>query len=449
MRWGSFPLPISEAYRLWYERLKRIEFGLIIIYAFVLPLPITLPWVVLIGGLSVGAALLLMEYRSRREPEGGSDRGSSASAPTVGPESSSARDQRRLLARLSWAVVIFLLLVGLGGIVNGGVIEAWKSIFSLRALIVYPWAFFAARRSPRVVPYAAAAVLLTGALAGCWGAAQQLFKIERTGFQYLQATGFLSAPMAYAGQMQILSLLSTGLLMKKGFASLPRPVSNKALFSLILLANWLGILFASERSGWLGVVVGLVAMSFLVSFKTAVKTVLAMMLAGGLAWATVPVVKTRLAPMLSGAADVSMNVRVKVWDESYRLFETAPVFGVGIRKFPHLHIPEASIPGYKDYLDHAHSNYLHLLATTGATGLFAYLALNFVILKMCWLSSKLSASALDRAVALGMFGATVSLLAAGLFEYNFGTGQIRLTYWFLVGLFACSFVAVNRKSSVS
>ncbi len=36
-------------------------------------------------------------------------------------------------------------------------------------------------------------------------------------------------------------------------------------------------------------------------------------------------------------------------------------------------------------------------------------------------------------IGIGTFGALVSLLVAGIFEYNFGAGQVKLAQWFLVG----------------
>jgi len=40
----------------------------------------------------------------------------------------------------------------------------------------------------------------------------------------------------------------------------------------------------------------------------------------------------------------------------------------------------------------------------------------------------------ERGIAVGLFAALVSLTIAGLAEYNFGTGQVRLALWFALAL---------------
>ncbi len=41
---------------------------------------------------------------------------------------------------------------------------------------------------------------------------------------------------------------------------------------------------------------------------------------------------------------------------------------------------------------------------------------------------------MDKAIALSIMCATVSLSVSGIFEYNFGTGPVRLPQWFVVAL---------------
>lgn len=409
----------DEKTHLWYERLRAFEVVLVVLYALALPLPITIPWALLIAGMVVGVLLCLLSPSK-----------SSLSGTNLPP--------------FLIPLLIFAVLVTVSGLVNGGVQEAFKSLSSLRAILVYPWAYLAFKRSPHSVPLAVTAVLSMGALAGIWGAVQQVFDIHPFGFRYLQATGFLSGPMAYAGQMQIFALLATALYVRNGYRALSWPFGSKSFSAALMAANWLGVLFASERSAWLGVVAGLLSISFFISWRLAVKLLLSLFVAGTIAWTAVPVVKTRLMPIFTGAVDASVTVRLEVWKQSLALFQSSPVFGVGIRRFPHLHIKEASIPGYKDFLDHAHSNYMHILATTGVAGMLSYLILLAAVLRKCAIEAAARRStgdafefkreAFDRAVSLGMFAATVSLAVAGVFEYNFGTGQVRLTQWFLLSL---------------
>src|SRR4029077_17110358 len=103
----------------------------------------------------------------------------------------------------------------------------------------------------------------------------------------------------------------------------------------------------------------------------------------------------------------------------------------------------------KGYFDHAHSNYLHMLAATGIVGFSAYMYLLFMTFAItAKLSKPLSLEGLsekdveqlqfDRAIAIGLLAVSTSLAVSGLFEYNFGTGHVRLTYFYWLAFLTVS-----------
>ena len=104
---------------------------------------------------------------------------------------------------------------------------------------------------------------------------------------------------------------------------------------------------------------------------------------------------------------------------------------VSINHFPKLDYKDAVVPGISDHLTHAHSNYLHLLVTLGLPGLFAYLVLLGQTFFLAFSNWKSGTSSLDKALGLGVVGALVSLSVAGIFEYNFGAGHVRLIQWYV------------------
>jgi O-antigen ligase len=168
------------------------------------------------------------------------------------------------------------------------------------------------------------------------------------------------------------------------------------------------------------------------------KTVIALSIAAALCWFAVPVVQQRLTPLVNWQTDVSAKVRLLLWRESILIFEKSPIFGVGIRQFPHFRIPEALGQGHVA-IDHAHSNYLHILATTGIVGILSYVYLWISVLSLSltnWKESnkdRLTPSA-DSAIYFGILAGAIALIVSGIFEYNFGTAQIRLTQWFLFAM---------------
>lgn len=404
------------------ERLRDLS---ILLYAVSLSLGITWQWAVLLVGIVL--SLLLILCQSKRF-----DRLKKESAIIW-------------RAPLTIPILIFVLAVTLSGWANGGVLEAWRSFTSLRGMLVYFWAYQAFSAKPELKEKAIICALSVGAVAGVWATIQQITGFHPHGFRYLQGTGFLGGPMAFAGLMQIFSMLAFGLSINKSFETLRPPFSKKRVFIFVALGNALGILFAAERSAWLGVIVALLCSTMLLSFRTTFRTVIMLLTVAALLWCTVPVVQQRLAPLVNWQNDVSLRVRLQLWRESCQIFADKPVFGVGIRNFPHHVIPEALGMGHAA-LDHAHSNYLHILATTGTVGSAAYLFLFLSVLLTAFSNFKHSL-ACDRenqtgrwsaqtGIEFGILAGVISLLVSGIFEYNFGTAQIRLAQWFLFGMFS-------------
>ena len=321
--------------------------------------------------------------------------------------------------------------------------EILASVETLRAFVVYFWAFDIFKNFPRFRVPAVFCVLITAAVSGIVAAVQQLRNWHPWSGAYLQGTGFFSEPMAFSGVMQVFSLLALGLFLSNGFVRFPKPFNLKPIFFLVALANVAGLVFASERGAWIGFACGALSMTAFLSLRTFAVSVASLVVAMTAGWFVVPVIKQRLLPMLSGQNDFGISSRMMIWNRAYHEFLKAPIAGIGTTRFPHVDAKGATDLG-KNYLAHAHNNALQLLSTAGVIGLCAYLWITIAAVAEClfqffrntssgrgWLSFK---QRYERGVALGLFGALVSLSTAGLTEYNFGTGQVRLALWFVLAL---------------
>jgi len=394
------------------EKLAKCQALLVVLYAISLPLSLTASWAVLLSGIAVW---ILQAIVGRRP---------SPASPALAPS----------LPPLAAPLGVFAGVVTVSGLVNGGLGEAGKSLESLRALLVYFWAYqvFAGSRLAMVV--SVQALLAVGACAGVWGMVQQLFHFHPFGYPYLQGTGFLGSPMAFAGQMQIFGLLALGVLLSGGYGRLRQLLAGRVRFGAVTAANLVGVVFASERGAWLGVIAGIISLAGIYSWRALLKSCLTLAVVSLAAWATIPVVQTRLAPLQHWQEDVSTRVRLFLWRESINRWRQSPILGVGIRRYPHFNIPEAIVPGRSTDINHAHSNYFQILTTTGVVGLAAYLWLWLCALRMALGQAGTAGDSLDRGLALGVFAATVALMVSGAFEYNFGTSQVRLAQWFALAL---------------
>jgi O-antigen ligase len=303
----------------------------------------------------------------------------------------------------------------------------------LRSFVIYFYVYQAFNSAHGGCEEKTLAVFLgVGALAGLYGMVQQLFNFHPGTYQYLQATGFLQAPMPYAGLMQMTSFLALGLYLKNGYKVLPGLLNDSRFFAFTVLANFLGLFFSCERSAWLGMAAGIVAITLRLKPGAFLKVALASLIALALGWYCVPAVKARLAPLAHPQSDVGVSARLKIWKRAGDIFVGHPIIGVGPSHFPSItDIPEALVPGKSTDINHAHSNYLQILSTLGIVGFLSFLALLVVSLMVALKQSK--DGAWSGGVGLGAFAALISLMVAGLFEYNFGAGQVKLAQWFLIG----------------
>lgn len=419
----------------WSERLRVAERWLLYSYLCSLPLSMTLSWVLFIAGGSLRLFLMIAERSLRTDSIDGLRQ-----APLLPP------------------LLIFATAVAVSGAFNsqpqygqlgpGWLPEALESLFTLKNLLPCLWAAAALRRDEANARTSVMVLLLVSAVAGVWGTIQQVFNIH-PGYKYLQGTGFLGGPMAFAGQMQIFSLLSLALLVSNAFtlpaaSDAPAPFAwlhgllrNRFVFAAVVVCNFAGVIFAGERSGWLGAIAGTASLVWMHWRKLPRPkyVILGGMLAIVVA-STVPLIRTRVQSMFSGK-DISITARQTIWGECIRLIPQSPLLGVGIRRFPHFDMPEAIVPGVSKDLNHAHSNYFHVLTTTGLAGLSAFLFLIFTAISTGWrrLNSTLqSTNNTGRALTLGLVSTVIALSVSGIFEYNFGTAQVRLAAWFLMGL---------------
>jgi O-antigen ligase len=407
----------------WIAGIERLLRYLTCLCAATLPLPITWSWIALIMGLVVWIVWKISLFIKHRS-----------------------------LALIAWGpltvpLLIFFFATGISGLPcpfgNGipalTMHDITQSLTSLRTFIVYFWAFDVFWNFPEVRRLAIAWLLLSSAFSGVFGAYEQLFNWH-PGFKFLQGTGFQSGPMAFAGQMQIFCMVALGFIVDRSYRMFPRPLENKFVFAVVVAANIAGVLFASERNAWLGFLVSFIFWTSLVSRQLMVKSLIVLAIGAGFAWFCIPVVQIRLRPLVDWQHEVSSKARVTVWQEAIRRFESNPITGIGATKFPRLAIAEAIVPGRSVALDHAHSNYLQVVATTGVIGFLAYLYIIVATIVVAWRNymyrspdTSLRAQ-IDRAIGLAVLCATVALLVSGIFEYNFGTGPVRLPQWFVVAL---------------
>ena len=115
--------------------------------------------------------------------------------------------------------------------------------------------------------------------------------------------------------------------------------------------------------------------------------------------------------------DTSTSARINTWGEALKNMKKHPLLGFGIT-------------GWK-FLD---SEYVRVLIETGLIGLAAFLYLLYSILKKTWNIYKNAKIPLFKALALGFFVATISMMTHSVGANTFIIIRIMEPFWLLCGL---------------
>ncbi len=326
---------------------------------------------------------------------------------------------------LFYPILSFGLINFFSGWLNGGISEGIYSFFSLKAMLILFYVLIVIRRYRPIKSVIFTSLIISGSMSALAGIMQQLFDWHFTKFKYLQATGLNTTPMNFAGEMQIYASFAIMLLFNKNYAKLGKFFDKKIIIIALSAICLLGLLCSCERSAIIGFSVATAVFIFMF-YKNKLRLFMFIILAISINL-IIPNLRLRLFSLWHWQNDVSVLVRLKVYLIALSKFLTSPLYGIGPRFFPHIYFPQIFVPYHESYLHHAHSNYLQILATLGIIGLIVYLWLMFSIFKTCFRQK-------TDGVKLGIALATLSLMVSGLFEYNFGSGQIRLLQMFMYGL---------------
>jgi O-antigen ligase len=180
------------------------------------------------------------------------------------------------------------------------------------------------------------------------------------------------------------------------------------------LCAW-ALLISRTRSAWLGAILGLAALAAL----RAPRALLA--LPAGIAVVMLlrpPQVMDRLT-----LSDASSRDRYYMWHAGLDMLRDSPVFGQGpgmvLAAYPRYRWPEAPNP----QAPHLHDNVIQIAAERGVPCLVFWLWLMALLLRDSWRCARGAAGGarLPGAAALAVLAAVI---AAGMFEYNFGDSEI-------------------------
>lgn len=205
------------------------------------------------------------------------------------------------------------------------------------------------------------------------------------------------------------------------------------LFFLTFL-SFAALLFNGTRGAWLAIGITIIVYG-LMQIKAKPRFFqfcLSLIISVGLVIAYVPAFKARIFSIGNLQSDTSNIERILVWKSALQMFGDHPLTGVGAGNFGQVYqknyvSPHALYPR----LNHAHNNFLHMLAETGVIGLLGFLSLFGYLIIYFY-----QAYRRNNDNYWGLIGFLIVLvwLLHGLTEYNLGSSIIMRLFWVLMGL---------------
>lgn len=223
----------------------------------------------------------------------------------------------------------------------------------------------------------------------------------------------------------------------------PQHVSFHKLITIILLLLFVALIINLKRGPWLGIFVSLSIFGFFTSRR--------------IAWLIISsaiILLLFLAPVRDRLLTSSQHFfidggRKTMWSIGVELVQRFPL-GVGLENASFMRALDPTLP----YIHrHMHNNFLNIAVETGLMGLGAYLWwMISIILLGFFLWNKTSNTAIEffqaKIITLSLSCAIISWQVAGLVEYNFGDGEVRMIAFFLMGLIIV-LVKMSEQESVS
>ena len=228
----------------------------------------------------------------------------------------------------------------------------------------------------------------------------------------LQAAGLFALE---AERLFVAGLAATAVAMATRRGSWPGPATGAVLAALALpLCAW-ALALSRTRNAWLGALVGL--------------AIVAVMRAPRLLWAfpaaAALILVARPAPVMDRltVTDASSRDRYFMWQAGIDMIREKPVFGQGPRMVERTY-PSYRWPGAPNAAQpHLHNNALQIAAERGLPCLAWWLWWVAAAIGDAWRESR-RGGAPGRWGAAGALAVLSAVMAAGLFEYNFGDSEI-------------------------
>lgn len=204
------------------------------------------------------------------------------------------------------------------------------------------------------------------------------------------------------------------------------------LYFMYFLCSLIALFFNGTRGVWLGMALLLPVLLFI--HMRNIKNIIAIMLLSSFLFGGIYSLVLPFQHRVNTIFDMnyqSNKERTLLWRSSLNMVKDYPFLGVGLGDFAKQYHGKYILPEAKErHLEHAHNNFIHIMAENGIIGLSGFCIMFGYFICFSWKKWKNNRNI----YALMAIGATLGFLSHGLTEYNFVSAGSITFYWILLAL---------------
>ena len=315
----------------------------------------------------------------------------------------------------------------------------FSGLSQVRKIFIYliPVLVYNAYQNRRQIQKSFQGVVLAGTIVSVYGLGQFLYdylKLAREGLPFYknyvahQISGFMSHWLTFGAELMLVIVMLLSLLLFFGRERIG------SWWWLCLAPLGLALLASFTRGVWLGTLAG--AAYLLIRLRRRVLWLLLPAVILVLYLAAPRWLQQRERSIFDVKTDSSNQARLVMLRTGLAMIAAHPWLGVGPERVgpEFLRYKPASLPLPAGWYGHLHDNYLQIAAERGIPCLFIFLWF-FVEIIRDGLSWARSDKAEVRAMGNAQVAITISLMVAGLFEFNFGDSEVLMLYLSLIAAF--------------
>lgn len=256
-----------------------------------------------------------------------------------------------------------------------------------------------------------------------------------------RAAGFFGHPMTFAGYLcMYLPLFLLGYF-ENLFGTKFKYVSG-----IMFLAGLVALIFNGTRGAWIAVAMTAGILLLYYMFKNKHNFIVGIILVAVCSGLLVnnSAFMHRMSTITNNKYQ-SNSERLLMWNSAWNMFKDHPVLGVGLGQYKDNYQQKYISPKAKEpNLEHAHNNFMQMLAENGIVGFFGFMTM-FTCIIWYNLRKFLTSKSI---YSIAICAVTITLLLQGFTEFNFGNSAVVKAYWLILGCLVVLAENVNKDNII-